>query len=272
MPVTTYEMPSSRQMDGASSERMMIVKGTEDETEALAALVAGVPAIVGSLSIDLASTGVVPIEGTDWWVGTARYGRPEEQRKETGSATFAFDTAGGTQHITQSLATTSQASSGTASDYKGAIGVTADSVEGVDIETSGFDFRVTVYVAAASMTTAYIGALKRLTKRVNQAQWAIEIDGVSLTFAKGCVRLLGVTGAKRISEGDWELSFAFSYREPVSATVNGMSYEAEGWQYVWFRYEESADGTSKRLVRTAVEVLVEQVYEYGDFAELSLPG
>lgn len=272
MPVTTYEMPASRSTDGSASERQMIVQGTEDESVALAALVAAVPAIIGTLSLDLASTGVVPIEGTDWWVGTARYGRPEEQRKETGSATFTFDTSGGTQHITQSLATVGQASSGTASNYKGAIGVTEDSVEGVDIETSGFDFRVTAYVPAASMTNSYIGALKRLTKKVNQVEWSVEVDGVIQTFAKGCVRLLGVSGSKRISEGDWELSFAFSAREPVSATVNTMAYTAEGWQYVWFRYEESADATSKRLVKTAVEVLVEQVYEYGDFAELSLPG
>jgi hypothetical protein len=41
---------------------------------------------------------------------------------------------GGTQHITQSLATIQKyAAAGTAPDFGGAIGVTHDSVEGVDI-------------------------------------------------------------------------------------------------------------------------------------------
>jgi hypothetical protein len=58
-----------------------------------------------------------------------RYGiRPPS---EVGESSFAFDTSGGTQHITQSLATiASYAATGTPPNFGGAVGVTHDSVEG----------------------------------------------------------------------------------------------------------------------------------------------
>lgn len=62
--------------------------------------------------------------------------------------TFSFDTGGGAQHITQSLANVARyAPPGqTAPNFKGAIGVTADSVEGVDITVPVYHFAETHYL------------------------------------------------------------------------------------------------------------------------------
>ena len=45
---------------------------------------------------------------TGWagiWEGKVRYVKADFQAPQTGEASFSFDTTGGTQHITQSLAT-----------------------------------------------------------------------------------------------------------------------------------------------------------------------
>lgn len=62
--------------------------------------------------------------GPGLWDGLARYGPAENQPGEAGGSTFAFDTGGGTRHITQSLATVQRyALSGDAPDFGGTIGL-----------------------------------------------------------------------------------------------------------------------------------------------------
>ena len=41
----------------------------------------------------------------DIWDGTVRYGSAESTPPQTGESSFAFDTGGGTQHITHSRST-----------------------------------------------------------------------------------------------------------------------------------------------------------------------
>ncbi len=142
MPVEVLEKLESRQVttgNNPSVELRYTIRGTNDDVEARSNLVATAPSFYdpyggGWFFLPRDTITVQPV-GDLLWEGIVRYGTIPP----TNESVFSFDTGGGTQHITQSLQTVeSYAPSGqTAPDFKGAIGVTADSVEGVDIYWRG---------------------------------------------------------------------------------------------------------------------------------------
>ena len=173
--------------------------------------------------------------------------------------------SGGTQHITQSLQTVgSYAPPGKqAPDFKGAIGVTHDSVEGVDITIPVYNFSETHYIATAAVTGAYKAALFNLTGKVN--------DGAFRGFAIGEVLFLGASGSKR-GEDDWEITFRFAASPNVTGLTIGdiTGIDKKGWEYMWVRYADAEDAAAKAIVKKPVAVYVEKVYETGDFAGLGI--
>src|SRR5262245_6293465 len=138
MPITVTEKFESRAGDNSSVDLVYTIDGTDDDQAARAALASTAPATHGALNRDDDSLHVEPV-GQYLWEGKARY-VPSALQPQTGDATFSFDTSGGTQHITQSRQTINKyAPPGkTAPDFGGAIGVTHDSVEGVDITVPVF--------------------------------------------------------------------------------------------------------------------------------------
>ncbi len=93
---------------------------------------------------------------------TARYAPPVSE------TTFSFETGGGSQHIVQSIANIARypAAGGTAPDFRGAIGVTADSVEGVDIQVPIYTFSESHIILNELVTQAYKLSLFQLTAKL----------------------------------------------------------------------------------------------------------
>ena len=154
--------------DAESVDRLYIIRGTESETEALAALKAEAPATYNSL---VRKRCRVEPEGGDIWLGTAPYRLPGSIRKDplaAGESSYSFDTGGGTQHITQSLSTISKyAKTGeTAPDFKGAIGFNGKTMEGVDITVPVFSWSETHVKTPEEVTQAYALTLFDLTGKV----------------------------------------------------------------------------------------------------------
>jgi hypothetical protein len=206
------------------------------------------------------------------WLVSVRYGLYPPPR-EPGDATFQFDTSGGSQHITQSIQTIQKKAppGKTAPDFKGAIGVTHDAVEGVDITVPVFSFSVTRYIAAEDMSQSYIAALYQLTGKVNSAAWSINVDGVVMNFAAGECLFLGASGSKRGAD-DWEISFRFAASpNATNLTIGDITgVDKKGWEYLWVRYADADDSAAKALVKKPVAAYVEKVYEQGDFALLAI--
>lgn len=205
------------------------------------------------------------------WTGTVEYTRPENERHtpETGDSSFSFDTGGGTQHITQSLETVgSYAASGNAPDFGGAIGVTHDNVEGVDIIVPVYSFAETHYLDDEVVTNAYKGKLFHLTGKVCNASFK-GLDAGECLF-------LGVSGSQRGSGADWEISFRFAGSEnKTNLTVGGITgINKKGWEYLWVRYqdvtEDSPGLVAPMVVKQPIAVYVEKVYENGNFADLGI--
>ena len=203
----------------------------------------------------------IAYQGSGLWEVSVRYGKLEP--KETGQSSYSFDTGGGNQKITQSLQTiNSYAPPGEdPPDFKGAIGVSTDSVEGTDITIPVFNFTETHYVPVALLTGAYKVVLFYLTGRVNHAPFK--------GFARGEVLFQGASGSQRGQE-DWEITFSFAASPNATGLTVGdiTDIDKKGWEYLWVRYQDSEDADV--LVKQPAAVYVEQVYLYGDFSLLGI--
>jgi len=259
--------------DSAGHERLYIITLPEDATEqdAVWALQQTAPATYDGLAAE--SWEVEPTEDPGTWYGRVDYAK--KTKAEDGETSFRFDTGGGTQHITAAKAhvQTYTAGGATAPDPKGGIGVTKSSVEGVDITVPVFNFEVTYYVDAASMTAAYIDGLYKLTGKTNNAQFSVTIDGVTQTWEAGEVLFLGASGSKRDSDDQWEInaSFAASPNQTglTIGDINGIA--KKGWEYLWVYFEDTEDTSAKMLVKRPLAVYIERVYDPGDFGDLTPP-
>jgi len=260
MAIEVYEKFDSGSHSGENVELVYHVGGTDDDLTAMSALLATSPVFYDGLVRQHPSLERV---GEDFWEGTVPYG--PRKPPETGDSSFSFDTGGGTQHITQSLQTISKnaAPGEQAPDFKGAIGVTHDNVEGVDITTPVYNFSETHYLATAAVTGAYKGTLFSLTGKVNNDSFR--------GFAAGEVLFLGASGSKR-GEEDWEIAFRFAANPNVTGLVIGdiVVPEKKGWEYLWVRYADAEDDVAKVLVKKPLAVYVEKVYELGDFSGLGI--
>jgi hypothetical protein len=267
MAVQIWERFSSREStvgkNDNSIELLYIVQGTDDDTIVRLTVEAFSPA----LYYDLVRQGVHSKQiGPELWEASVRFGDPDDEDSqeppETGDGNYSFDTSGGTQHITQSLGTT-KFPSGTAPDFGGAIGVSGDKVEGVDITIPALRFTRTHYLPDATVTLAYVKQLAELTGKTN--------DATFYGFAAGELLFTGASGNKR-GRGDWEIAFSFDFSaNTTSIDVGGITVSSKkGWEYLWVYYRTEEDTTAKSLVQKPHAVYVEKVYPEGDFADLGI--
>lgn len=232
------------------------IVGTTSESDAQALLVANAPSTYGGLVLEDISA---DYEGGGKWKGYARYVRL------SGSDEYTFDTGGGTQRITQSLSTiNSYAPAGmTAPNFQGAIGVSEDRVEGVDISVPAYQFTETHTLADAAVTTSYKTTLAGLTGKVNNATFR--------GFAAGECLFLGAAGSKRGDEL-WSITFRFACQPNATGLTVGSitGIDKLGWDYLWVRYADYSDLSAYCLVKRPIAVYVERVYAQADFSGLGI--
>ena len=274
MPTSLTEKYDSRKVttdpdgDAQSAEFVYTLTGVADENSARILATNSTASTYGDLIRKSITLEPVHINTSDLgaciWEVTVQYG--EREAPESGDpAVFSFDTGGGTQHITQSLGTIgSYAASGTAPDFKGAVGVTHDNVEGVDITVPVYNFSETHYLPDTQVTPAYKGTLFNLTGKVNNASFR--------GLAAGECLFLGASGSQRGPGEDWEITFKFAGSpNRTGITVGPITGIAKkGWEYLWVRYADAEDAASNTLVKQPVAAYVEKVYEDGNFGSLGI--
>jgi hypothetical protein len=242
-----------RKLSTERAEVLYLVKEAGSEAAAYAAVEANSSDTSGGLvREDIEIEELEGLEGV--YLGTVRYAALQFQPPETGSSSFSFDTSGGTQHITQSILTTNRyaPAGATAPDFQGAIGVTVDSVEGVDITVPIYAFTETHYLSSSVVTNAYKGTLFNLTGRVNNAAFK--------GLAEGECLFLGATGSLRSVTDDWEITYRFAASPNATGLTVGSitGINKKGWEYLWVRYQDVED--SNVLVKQPIAAYVEQVY------------
>jgi hypothetical protein len=238
-----------------SADLLYVVTGTENELTVRATVEGTVPAFYLGLPFQEYH---IKHQGNGIWDASARYSKHDPKE-----STFSFDTGGGTQHITQSIKTVAKHGlpAKPAPDFKGAIGVTTDSVEGVDITVPVYNFTETHYIPASLVTPAYKALLFSLTGKVNSQPFK--------GFAELEVLFLGASGSKR-GKDDWEITFRFAASPNVTnlkvGDITGIS--KYGWDYLWVRYADAED--EHVLVKQPIAVYCEQVYEVADLNALGI--
>jgi len=255
-----FESRISATGENASAELIYIISGTDDDSVAKSALGSEAPGTYDGLNRQ--SRHVEPL-GPELWLGRVRYGKKES--KETGQSAFSFDTGGGTQHITQSIATVASYAppARTAPDFKGAIGASHNTVEGVDITVPVYNFAETHYLPDSTVTNPYKGTLFSLTGRVNSTAFK--------GFQPGECLFLGASGSKR-GVDNWEISFRFAASPNKTGLTVGTiaGIDKKGWEYMWVRYADAEDAAAKSIVKRPAAVYIEKVYEEADFAALGI--
>jgi len=268
MAITVEEKLGSPVITGGedpSAEVTYIIRGTTSEVDAYASLLSKVESEY--LGLVAKSTRLEPSDtANNIWEGSIRYGK---RVRPPGTITLSFDTAGGTQQITQSLGTFDVVGlpGENPADFLGAIGVNNDTVEGVSINVPQFTWTETRIFDYDYIPASYSAILYHLTGTVNATpfRW----------FAAGEVLFLGASGSTR-EESDnnivWEISYKFAASpNETDLTVGPLTgINKRGWDYLWVRYETREDKVAKRLVEMPVAAYVEQVYRFSDFGALGI--
>jgi hypothetical protein len=265
-----YDSPRRTVDQNGEVETRHWAKGSDDDQEILDHALDHLP----SVHSDLPRQQVVvePLGGGMWDI-VARYApnsqsaQPPIPPPEVGDSEFSFDTSGGTQHITQAIETVGvypDPAIGVASDWQGAIGVTDDGVEGVDILVPQLAYEETHQIAHATVVGGMVGVIHSLTAKVNNATFK--------GFAAGELLFVGARGRRRKSEGFWTITFMFTASRNATSLVVGPITVAgkDGWDYLDTQYEAAEDETASMLVRRPVCARVHRVYERADFSALGI--
>lgn len=235
------------------------VEGTSDFDEAKLAVASFVPPRLGPLYLQ--NIRVSPISPISW-DGDATYG----PRKPRDQATFSIEIGTTNTHATQSLATVaSYARPGdpTPPNFRGAVGVTKDGVEGVDLNIATMTWSEHHLLSTDQVTSAYVLTVFHLTARMNASQFRI--------FAPGEALLLGATLQQSAEREGFTADFRWvGSPNATNIPVGGITVaEKLGHDYLWVLYR---DGVSNgATVKIPKNVFIERVYSFGDFDELRLP-
>jgi hypothetical protein len=176
----------------------------------------------------------------------------------------SFDTTGQTTHMNAAYAERRYGEN--APDMKGAIGVDADSVKGVDVITPALQWQEQYDVPSQFVGDSYIRAVADLTGKVN--------SGAFRGFDAGEVLFAGCSGSQQWDsekgDGPWSLAYKFiASPNATNLSVGGIGgITKKGHEYLWVRYED--DVAQNTLLRKPKAVYVNEVYRSGDFGSLGL--
>ena len=264
MSVTLTERFISRAGDRNSLDLVYtaVSSGTDTDITVKNALVSAASATYDGLACDYTSVRVEPL-GVHLWLATITYVRPDVAPPDTATVEFSFDTSGGTQHITASLAEIDRVPP----DAPASKELIGGEGEGVDIGVRQMEFTVTKWFAPASVSGSFINGLFLSTYNTNDD--AYEIAGtyqgaaVTLSFAAGELLFRGFRdGGER--DGKVGITYIFSASQGWDSVDIGdiTGIAKKGWEYADVRYKETVDG---KRVKVPEFVYIHKVYEETDF-------
>jgi hypothetical protein len=285
--MSVSEMRIGRRETATQRERQYVIKSETSESAARAALLAFVPATNGGWALSRADSDV---EETDEnvYVATAVWKSPDGQTQqqdrplEPDSFNLSFDISGVTQKVTQAREHIADwaAPGKTPRNFKGAIGVKPDGVEGCDVQYPYITHTVTYAFPEAAFTQDFWQDV--LTKAVGKTNNAA-VDG----YGEQELLCTRISGQKRrySTEEDgtpvyvWDITFGFavSYTaidEVIAGGEGVITFTKMGWHYMWVHYVDmpQEDGDKKWTAKVPVSVHTERVYDTWNYTTLGIFG
>jgi hypothetical protein len=276
--VQCYELVGSRKTTGndteMSLESLWIVIGTDDETVARQTVANTTPPIYQDTITNhtlIRKDYVIEDVGYKTWSASVNYSLANRNDPNPPDPPdfpiFSFDTTGGTTHITQAMyGTTCYPASGNTNpppDLKGAIGVTREGVEGVDITIPTFKFSEQHVWPYNVIDLNWCATIASMTGSVNVNPWR--------TFAANQVLFLGASGN---SQPDGLVTVTYHFDVGINSTtlnVAGRSNVAKNaHDYLWCSYQDEIDNVANRRFLKPTYVWVSQVYPTNDFSQLAI--
>lgn len=183
------------------------------------------------------------------------------------TADATVDISSQTLKITQSLETRASAKRPAdlrpLPDFKRAINVTPDGVEGVDIDTTKMTFSEVWTFQRNLIRWEYIKRLMELRGKVNSVAWrtfeAGEVRFVSAQIAQQDSQIVKITYTFEVSKNQIGI-VAFDGCDPVNK---------KGHEYLWVAYEKAVVA-GRGLVNVPYAVFVERVYESANLRDLGI--
>lgn len=193
---------------------------------------------------------------------------------------YNLEVTGGTVHITKSFETRyrrafgdDDTETGSAPDYQGAIGVSKDHVEGVDVLDTGVEWSRTVI--RENVTNAYVDGLAALRGKVNNAIYYNGEIGEQLYIG---------TSGKATENGKWSLTHKFIKRKNQTDLIivagdpedGAYPYDAlsltlpvvRGHEHVWVKYAENTVGDE--VAPRPLYAYVEVIHQLGNFDAIGM--
>lgn len=226
--------------------------------------------------------------GNGWYIVAAEYSNPALQDDDSSegdnnsggdpvSNTVAFDTTGGTEHVTQAYNPSGVGQTGITGqlgyarpgetdqlpDFQGAIGVSGNTVNGVDKVVPIFNFQETWVFPSRWVLDSYVATLHNNTGKLNSKPWRI--------FKQGEVLFMGARA--EITRGATMVSITFSFTARPSITDPFKVGDIEvmfkgGWDYMDVIYEDDTDEST--LIKKPKFVFINTIYDAFNFEQLSI--
>lgn len=177
---------------------------------------------------------------------------------------IGWDTTGHSEHITQSLPT-QQRIPNNAPNYRGAINVSGDAVQGIDVVRPVFRYSETWILPVDSvLNCAYLGNVYRLTGTVNANQFRC--------FEPGEALFLGARGQWQEDQPYVAVTYEFEARpnDPNYYPFDGAAgfFDKKGWDHIWIKYQDEAD--EGELVKVPVAAYKSKVYREESWSALGI--
>lgn len=252
---------------GGSAILLFTVHGTDDEEEALNF---GLPRTPISFRALLRQKSTIKRKGTKTWDLDVDYGvqtaDASQRPLDVGEVRFNWDTTGGSLHITHSRETTGSFAPAdeTACNFQGAIGVSGDNIEGVDIPAPSFRFSLTYRAPGALVNLDYVKKIHDITTTTNDASF-FTFDGGSLLF-------LGGTGDE--ASGDSATAtysfIAIPNESNIAIGTDITVTKKLGHEYLWVAYANAEDAACNRTVKQPISAYTERVFRVSNFNDLKI--
>ena len=234
------------------------ITGTRNEADVRTEVLNTAPSEVEGLPL-----GQVVVTAVDWkvWEATLTYTYRELERVDS---TWSFNAAGANTHINHSLGTVrayALKSGRAAPNFFGAINVTKDDVQGLDVMVPQMTFSETHKYDPATVNTGFLKKIHDYTGHVN--------TGMFRNFASGEVLFTGASGS--YNDTLVTVTFNFQVGKNIDLNVAGTTVSKGAFQYMWVYYEEAEDASSETIVKEPVAAYVERIYPNVQFSLLGLP-
>lgn len=188
----------------------------------------------------------------------------DQQPPEYTPGSVAWDTSGHTEHITQAIVY--EAFPNTAADFEGAINVSGDSVQGLDVVRPAMRYSETwIMPVQTAMACGYISGIYKLTGTVNASKFRC--------FDPGECLFVGARGQWSDNSPYVAVTFEFEARPNDTDwtpwdTYSGAATTKKGWEHVWIRYEDDKDADT--LIKKPIAAYKSQVYHEQDWGGLGI--